>query len=121
VQNCFPCKVHFYLPFTIAQSLEKKTQEIQVELYKSVILDVKEKGKLESVKQDDNEGTYISRKQMESMKEIDLENDDIDLKIRAFWFPPYNGAYVEVKGNKYTLINDFILKQLIAKDSTSNA
>jgi len=58
---------------------------------------------------------------MESMKEIDLENDDIDLKIRAFWFPPYNGAYIEVKGNKYTLINNFILRQLIDKESIANA
>ena len=114
-------KFNFDYRLETAQSLEKKTQEIQVELYKSVILDVKEKGRLESTKQNNNEGTYISRKQMESMKEIDLENDDIDLKIRAFWFPPYNGAYIEVKGNKYTLINNFILRQLIDNESIANA
>lgn len=114
-------KFNFDYRLETSKSLEKKTQEIQVELYKSVLLDVKEKGRLESFKQLHNEGTYISRNQMEAMKKIDLENDDIDLKIRAFWFPPYNGAYVEVKGIKYTLINDFILQQLIDKDSTSNA
>lgn len=33
-------------------------------------------------------------------------------KIRAFWFPPYTGAYMEINGEKYTLINDYILKTL---------
>lgn len=114
-------KFNFDYRLETAQTLERKTQEIQVELYKSVILDIREKGKLESFKQKANEGTYISRVEMESMKKIDFKNDDIDLKIRAFWFPPYNGAYVEYNGSKYTLINDFILRQLIDKDSTSNA
>ena len=58
---------------------------------------------------------------MEEMKKVNLHDDDIDLKIRAFWFPPYNGAYLEVNGRKYTLINEFILEQLKDKDSTSNA
>ncbi|WP_165444907.1 methionyl-tRNA formyltransferase [Gracilibacillus phocaeensis] len=102
-----------------AASLEKKTQEIQVELYKSVLLDILTNGRLPSIQQEPNQGRYITRLEMEEMKRIDLINDDIDLKIRAFWFPPYNGAFIEVKGKKYTLINDFILKQLMTKDSTA--
>ena len=62
-------------------------------------------------------GRYISREEMEAMKKIS-ENDDIDRKIRAFWFPPYTGAYMEINGEKYTLINDYILKTL-AKNGTS--
>ncbi|TCO78821.1 formyltransferase family protein [Marinisporobacter balticus] len=114
-------KFNFDYRLETAQSLEKKTQEIQVELYKSIILDVKEKGKIDSLEQFENEGTYISRNEMEAMKQIDIEKDDVDLKIQAFWFPPYNGAYIEIKGEKYTLVNEFILKQLVDKDSTSNA
>ncbi|WP_197046709.1 methionyl-tRNA formyltransferase [Oceanobacillus salinisoli] len=114
-------KFNFDYRIETAATLEKKTQEIQVELFKSVILDVMSNGRLESIKQENNQGVYISRSEMEEMKKINMEEDDIDLKIRAFWFPPYNGAYIEVKGEKYTLINEFILKQLKDKDSTSNA
>ena len=104
-----------------AESLEKKTQEIQVQLYKSVILDVLSQGRLEAYKQNRQEGKYISRAEMEEMKKIDEQLDDIDLKIRAFWFPPYNGATIELKGKKYTLVNEFILKQLANKENTHNA
>lgn len=95
-----------------AVSLERKTQEIQMDLYKSVMTDVVQNGKLDSYPQNLNAGTYISRAQMEEMKKIDLEKDDIDLKIRAFWFPPYDGAYTEINGKKYTLVNEEILVKL---------
>jgi methionyl-tRNA formyltransferase len=114
-------KFNFDYRIETAASLEKKTQEKQVELYKSVILDVMSNGRLESLKQENHQGRYISRLEMEEMKKVNLNEDDIDLKIRAFWFPPYDGAYVEIKGKKYTLVNDFILKQLVDKESTSNA
>ena len=115
-------KFNFDYRIETAQSLEKKTQEIQVSLYKSVLLDVREHGRLEAIPQKSEDGVYISRDQMNSMKEIDLNNldaEDIDLKIRAFWFPPYEGAFVELKGKRYTLVNKDILKQLQDKDSTA--
>lgn len=102
-----------------AYTLERKTQEIQVSLYKSVILDILKNGKLKAVKQSHNEGVYISREQMEAMKEIDIEKDDIDLKIKAFWYPPYDGAYIKINNKKYTLVNNEILKQLQDKETTS--
>lgn len=111
-------KFNFDYRLETAQSLEKKTQTLQIELYKSIIYDVIEKGVLTSTKQSPEDGSYISRNEMNSMKKIDINKDDIDLKIRAFWFPPYDGAYIKVKNTKYTLINDFILQQLANKDST---
>lgn len=112
-------KFNFDYRIETAHSLEEKTQKIQMELYKSVLLDLKEGKVINSVTQSSEAGTYISREQMEDMKKIDSENDDIDLKIQAFWFPPYTGAYVEIEGKKYTLINDFILNRLKDKDITS--
>ena len=111
-------KFNFDYRLETAQSLEQKTQALQIELYKSIIYDVIEKGVLSSTKQSPEDGNYISRNEMNSMKKIDINKDDIDLKIRAFWFPPYDGAYIKVKNTKYTLINDFILQQLANKDST---
>lgn len=63
-------------------------------------------------------GRYISRKEMEAAKEI-KSGDDIDRKIRAFWFPPYDGAYIIKNGRRYTLINKQILQELAPKNTTS--
>lgn len=113
-------KFNFDYRIETAASLEVKTQQLQMELYKSVILDVLDNGKLKAVKQKVEHGTYISRDQMEEMKKI-KSDDDIDLKIRAFWYPPYSGASIDIKGKKYTLVNDFILKQIADDSDTFNA
>ena len=105
-----------------AQSLEKVTQDQLVELYKQIVLEVKEKGRLQTLDLDNSKGTYISRKQMNEMKiitEEDLESEDLDVKVRAFWFPPYDGAYIEKNGKRYTLVDKEILDSLIDKDTTA--
>ncbi len=105
-----------------AQSLEKLTQEKLMDLYKKVILKVKEKGRLETLDIDNSKGTYISRKQMNEMKKItreDLESGDLDVKIRAFWFPPYDGAYIERNGKRFTLVDKTILNSLVDEDTTA--
>jgi methionyl-tRNA formyltransferase len=55
---------------------------------------------------------------METMKEI-RPGDDVSRKIRAFWFPPYDGAYQLIGNQKFTLVNQLILQQL-ADPSASN-
>ena len=103
-------------------TLERKTQEIQMNLYKKIILEVKEKGILSSTEQDMNIGRYITRVEMEAMKSVDLENEtaeQISRKIRAFWFPPYDGANIEIDGKRFTLVDESILKSLISPDTTA--
>jgi methionyl-tRNA formyltransferase len=56
-------------------------------------------------------GQYVSRAMMEAMKEV-VDGDDVSRKARAFWFPPYDGAYVTVNGEKFTLVNRAILQSL---------
>lgn len=105
-----------------AQSLEKITQDELMNLYKQIILEVKEKGRLETLDVDNSKGTYISRDQMNEMKKIteeDLASEDLDVKVRAFWFPPYDGAYIEKNGKKYTLVDKQILDSLVDKDTTA--
>ena len=63
-------------------------------------------------------GRYVSRLEMEAMKRIE-PGDDLEKKIRAFWFPPYDGAYIEIGGNKYTLVNRQVLESLAPSGSTS--
>ncbi len=115
-------KFNFDYRTETAQSLEKKTQNIQMDLYKSVITDVLGKGKLDSIPQKEGEGVYISRQEMLDMMKLDpcnLDKEDLDLKIRAFWFPPYEGAGFEVNGKFYTLVNNEILKALQPEDTTA--
>ena len=57
------------------------------------------------------EGRYFSLKELERNKLIceDESIESIEKKIRAFWNPPYSGAQIEIKGKRYTVINEHIL------------
>jgi len=91
-------------------SLEKKSM-IEIEEIAKIIIKraVNEESYLPSV--ENKGGRYISRSEMESLKEVVL-GDDVDRKIRAFWYPPYNGAFIEFNNKKYTLINQEILDDI---------
>ena len=100
--------------FETAYSLEAKSQEYLYEQFKKIVTRaLEEKHKLDC--RPNIGGRYISRYEMEAMKEI-KEGDDIPRKIRAFWFPPYDGAYIKLSGRKYTLIDQFILQTLSDND-----
>jgi len=103
-----------------AQSLELKTQKIQCDLYKSVLTDIFETGTRFENTYSNEGGTYTSYKDMLELMKIDPEKDDVTLKVHAFWFPPYHGANIVIKGKTYTLVDDLILKQLKAPDQTAN-
>ena len=62
-------------------------------------------------------GKYISRADMEAAKEI-LPGDDVDRKARAFFFPPYEGAWTRVNGTRCTVVTESILESLAAPGTT---
>jgi methionyl-tRNA formyltransferase len=100
-----------------AQTLERKSQPMLYVLFQEVVQAAIESPQpLPTVP--NVGGRYVSRAQMEAMKEI-RPGDDIGRKIRAFWFPPYDGAYQLIGDQKYTLVNQFILQQL-GDPNTSN-
>lgn len=92
-----------------AQSLEKFSHHRMLDLFKKTLGRVKKQGILPSQKI--SGGRHLSRQQMEDLKKIQ-PGDNIDNKIRAFWFPPYDGANIEIDGKNYTLINRKILDSL---------
>lgn len=100
-----------------AQSLENKTQPILLDLFKRTVSRALSSENLLPITANEG-GRYISRNEMESMKEI-KPGDNLPRKIRAFWFPPYDGAYIVINNKKYTLIDDFILQQLADHTSSS--
>ena len=53
-------------------------------------------------------------KEFEELRQISSDDslDDIERKIRAFWYPPFDGASIKVKGKEFTIINKRILEEI---------
>jgi methionyl-tRNA formyltransferase len=99
-----------------AQSLERKTRPQLLGLFKKTVEAAT--GRSTKLPTTPNTGgRYITRMEMESMKEI-RDGDDLNKKIRAFWFPPYDGAWVTIDGEKVTLVNKFILQKVLGTNET---
>ena len=59
------------------------------------------------------EGRYVSRAELEELRVV-RPGDDLDRKLRAFWYPPWPGAVIEVDGRRLTLVDDALLSELAA-------
>jgi methionyl-tRNA formyltransferase len=58
-------------------------------------------------------GRYISREEFEGLRVV-RPGDDLERKLRAFWYPPYPGAVLEVEGRRLTLVDDALLGAIAA-------
>jgi methionyl-tRNA formyltransferase len=56
-------------------------------------------------------GRYVSREEFEELRRV-RPGDDLERKLRAFWYPPYPGAVVEVDGRDLTLVDERLLAEL---------
>lgn len=67
-----------------------------------------------AIAQDLSRGSYYSRQQFEESKRIlPTDNEsDIERKVRAFWCPPYEGAYVEFGGKRLSVVTKELLDDL---------
>lgn len=95
-----------------AYSLEQKTQEKLYDLFVETMLLLE--GKTVTTTPNIG-GLYLNLEQLEKLKEVDLKKDtpeEINRKIRAFFFPPYSGAKIFVNGEELTLVNAEILKYI---------
>ena len=59
------------------------------------------------------EGRYVSREEFERLRVI-RPGDDVERKLRAFWYPPHPGALVEVDGRLLTAVDDALLADAAA-------
>jgi methionyl-tRNA formyltransferase len=57
------------------------------------------------------EGRYVSGEDMERLRVV-RPGDDLERKLRAFWYPPYPGAVIEVEGRPLTLVADALLAEI---------
>ncbi|MFC1735144.1 formyltransferase family protein [Candidatus Hydrogenedentota bacterium] len=95
-----------------AYSLEQRSMTFLMELFKEVIdLAVKD-GELPRTPQ--GPGRYIHMDDFVEMRTIreDEDLESIERKIRAFWYPPYGGASITVKGKEFTLVNEDVLRKI---------
>ena len=95
-----------------AFSLETKSQGKMFELFKEVIDTVKNENALPRIPQE--KGKYRSKEEFEKIRRIkDTDSlDEIERKIRAFWYPPYEGAVIKIQNKEFTIINKQILEDL---------
>jgi methionyl-tRNA formyltransferase len=56
-------------------------------------------------------GRYVDREEFERLRRV-RPGDDLGRKLRAFWYPPYPGAVVEVEGRELTLVDERLLAEV---------
>ena len=98
-----------------AHSLEAKSQDRLLSLFRDVVGLALAGKPLPRAPQ--GSGRYIDRSEFEAMKRVHPDDPPglVDRKIRAFWYPPYPGAKIEVGGRDYTLVSDALLADIGAR------
>lgn len=99
-----------------AWSLEQKAQAEMVRLFFD-FCDMAESGEpLPSLPQDKSKMRYMSREEFEALKKIPLAANaaTIDRCARAFWYPPYECAYLTVGDTKVEVVPRLVQEQLAA-------
>lgn len=92
-----------------AFSLDLISQRQLVGLFQRVIRRVLAGDELPRTPQ--GSGRYVDRSEFERLRRV-RPGDDLDRKLRAFWYPPYPGAVLEVNGRDVTLVDERLLAEL---------
>lgn len=93
-------------PETITvMELERMSQEASYKLALEIIRHWDKEGKPAGIPQEKT-GKYYSREDFEKAKRIDINSsaEEIERKIRAFYCPPYEGAYIEIDGKHFQVL-----------------
>jgi methionyl-tRNA formyltransferase len=56
------------------------------------------------------EGRYVTREEFEELRRV-RPGDDLERKLRAFWYPPHPGAVIELDGRVLTLVDEQLLAE----------
>jgi methionyl-tRNA formyltransferase len=94
-----------------AWSLDVDSQERLFELFKSVIGRALAGEELPRAPQ--GKGRYITGEEMYAQRRI-RPGDDVGRKLRAFWYPPWPGAVIELDGRRLTLVDERLLSEVAA-------
>ena len=91
-----------------ALSVDIDSQEHMFGLFKRVMRRALAGEELPRVPQ--GQGRYVSEEDFEALRRVQ-PGDDVARKLRAFWYPPYPGAVVEIDGRELTLVDEPLLRE----------
>ena len=91
-----------------AFSLDLESQERLLALFQRVMSRALDGEELPRTPQ--GEGRYVTRAEFEERRRV-RPGDDIERKLRAFWYPPHPGAVVELDGRLLTLVDERLLAE----------
>lgn len=94
-----------------AFSLDLKSQEHLVSLFERVVQRALDGVELPRTPQ--GEGRYVSSAEFEELRMV-RPGDDLARKLRAFWYPPWPGAVIDVDGRRLTLVDERLLADVAA-------
>jgi methionyl-tRNA formyltransferase len=99
-------------PGATALSLDIESQGRLLALFEEVV-DLALAGR-ELPRQAQGEGRYVSREEFEALRRVPPDEDPATLerRIRAFWYPPYDGATIEVAGRTLSVVDRGLLAQV---------
>jgi len=89
-----------------ALSLDIDSQERLFGLFTRILGRVRAGDELPRTPQ--GEGRYVTRDEFERLRRV-RAGDDLERKLRAFWYPPHRGAVIDLDGRTLTLVNDELL------------
>ena len=94
------------------------TWNLGYEMLKDLITDYIKFEKIVYVEQEKG-GKYYSQKDLDEVRKISEKDsaDVIERKIKAFWFPPYEGAYVERDGEHFSVVTKELLLKIGQKEN----
>ena len=97
-----------------ALSLDIASQARLLDVFRHVVDLVTEGEQLPRTPQ--GEGRYITRAEFEALRLVRPGDPPelTELRVRAFWYPPYPGATVEVGGRALTVVDDRLLADAAA-------
>jgi methionyl-tRNA formyltransferase len=91
-----------------AFSLDLASQERLLELFQRVMARALAGEELPRTPQ--GEGRYVTREEFEQLRRV-RPGDDLERKLRAFWYPPHPGAVIELDGRLLTLVDERLLAE----------
>lgn len=97
-----------------AYSLEARAQEEMLRLFVDVCYTAENSDTIPSIPQDRKQMRYLNREQMEYLKKIpdNADAETIDRYSRAFWYPPFECAYINYNNVKVEVVPAIAKDQL---------
>jgi methionyl-tRNA formyltransferase len=97
-----------------AWSLDLASQERLLDLFEEVVGLLLEGRELPREPQGD--GRYVSRAELEELRRVPRGAGaaEIERHIRAFWYPPWPGATIDLDGRPFTLVDERTLREIAA-------